>query len=139
MPSPIRVRNARGELIDAAEVSASDAKNGFGRILDQVAKDGGVTITRRRQPFAVVIPIETYARLAGAEAGVLNTLSAEFDALLARMQAPGMAKAMQRAFDMPPEALGHAAVRAAVGVATPRRAKAASSHERATKTRARRG
>jgi antitoxin Phd len=139
MANPIRVRNARGELIDAAEVSASDAKNGFGRILDQVAKDGGVTITRRRQPFAVVIPIETYARLAGAEAGALNTLSAEFDALLARMQAPGMAKAMQRAFDMPPEALGHAAVRAAVGAAAPRRAKVVSGHERATKTRARRG
>jgi prevent-host-death family protein len=123
MPIPIRVRNARGELIEAPTVSASNAKNGFGRVLDLVAKDGGVTITRRREPFAVVIPIETYARLAGAQADVLNTLSADFDALLERMQAPGANEAMQRAFDMTPEQLGRAAVRAAAAEAPRRRAK----------------
>jgi hypothetical protein len=37
MPNPLRVRNARGELIEPVEVSASDAKNGFGRILERVA------------------------------------------------------------------------------------------------------
>ena len=132
MPNPIRIRNTRGELIEATEVSASDAKNSFGRILDRVAKDGGVTITRRREPFAVVIPVATYARLAGAEAGILDTLSAEFDALLERMQAPGMANAMQRAFDMSPKELGRAAVRHA----TPRRAEAVRSRKRATKARA---
>ncbi|MGC1816744.1 MAG: type II toxin-antitoxin system Phd/YefM family antitoxin [Casimicrobiaceae bacterium] len=136
MPSLIRIRNARGELIEATEVSASDAKNNFGRILDRVAKDGGVTITRRHEPVAVVIPVETYARLAGTEAGVLDTLSAEFDALLERMQTPGAAEAMQRAFDMAPQELGLAAVQAAVGNARPRRAKAVASHKRAAKTRA---
>ena len=139
MPNLIRIRNARGELIEATEVSASDAKNNFGRILDRVAKDGGVTITRRREPFAVMIPVETYARLVGTEAGVLNTLSAEFDALLERMQTPGAAEAMQRAFDMTPEELGLAAVQAAVGNARPRRAKAVPSHRRAAKARAKRG
>ena len=102
MANPIRFRNARGELIEPAEVSASDAKNGFGRILERVARDGGVTITRRNAPVAVVIPVATYARLAGAEDGALDTLAAEFDALLDRMQAPGVAAAMQRAFDMSP-------------------------------------
>jgi antitoxin Phd len=139
MPNPIRIRNARGELVDAAEVSASDAKNGFGRILDQVASNGGVTITRRRQPIAVVLPVETYRRLAGAEAATLDTLSAEFDVLLARMQAPGMADAMQRAFETPPAALGHAAVRVARGIAASGRAKSVSGHKRPAKSRARRG
>lgn len=139
MPNPVRIRNARGELVDAVEVSASDAKNSFGRILEQVVRDGGVTITRRRQPLAVVIPVETYVRLAGAEAGVLNTLSAEFDALLERMQAPGMAAAMQRGFEMPPGELGRAAVQTALGAVMSRRANAASGHRRATKARTKRG
>jgi antitoxin Phd len=132
----IRIRNARGELIEATEVSASDAKNGFGRILERVTKDGGVTITRRREPLAVVIPIDTYVRLATAEARILDTLSGEFDALLARMQTPGAAKAMQRAFAMAPAELGRAAVHRAHHEALPSRAKASSRRKRAVKARA---
>ena len=113
MPDEIRVRNARGELIVPTKVSASDAKNAFGRILERVTKDGGVTITRRSQPFAVVIPIDTYARLAQADAGHLDTLSSEFDAMLERMQAPGVAHAMHRAFDMETKELSRAALGAA--------------------------
>ncbi len=59
MPPPIRVTSPRGETIEPAEVSASDAKSGLGRILERVAREGGVTITRRHEPVAVVIPIET--------------------------------------------------------------------------------
>jgi antitoxin Phd len=129
MATSIRVRNARGELVVPSEVSASDAKNTFGRILERVTKDGGVTITRRSEPVAVVIPFATYARLAGTEANVLDTLSGEFDALLERMQAPGMADAMQRAFDMSPAELGRADV--------PRVAKQAAARRR--KPRAKRG
>lgn len=109
MGHPVRVRNLRGELVDSPEVSASDAKN-VGRILDYVATAGGVTITRRRTPLAVVIPIETYTRLLAAEENTLDTLTSEFDALLARMQQPGMAEAMERAFAMSPAQLGAAAV-----------------------------
>jgi prevent-host-death family protein len=131
-----RIRNARGELIRPTEVSASDAKNSFGRILERVAKDGAVTITRRREPLAVVIPIETYLRLANSEARMLNTLSAEFDAVLARMQMPGAAEAMQTAFAMAPAELGRAAVEMAARRDAPsRRAKAASRRRRVTKAR----
>lgn len=109
MGYPIRVRNVRGELVESPEVSASDAKS-VGRILDFVATAGGVTITRRRTPLAVVIPVETYTRLLAAEENVLDTLTSEFDALLERMQKPGMAEAMERAFRMSPAQLGAAAV-----------------------------
>ena len=136
MSIPLRVRNARGEMIVPAEVSASDAKNGFGRILERVAREGGVTITRRHEPVAIVIPIETYTRLAGTEAAALDTLSAEFDELLTRMQAPGMGEAMQRAFDMAPEDLGRAAVQAAVAMPRP---DAPPAPDRSAKSRARRG
>lgn len=109
----IRIRNPRGELVEPTSYSASDAKNAFGHILDQVSREGGVAITRRNEPLAVVISVETYQRLAGAEARTLDTLSEEFDALLAGMQRPGAAAAMQKAFDMTPARLGHAAVRQA--------------------------
>jgi prevent-host-death family protein len=126
MGRAIRVRNPRGELVEPAEVSASDAKS-IGRVLDYVARDGGVTITRRHEPYAVVIPVEAYARLVAADEGRLDTLSAEFDALLERMQQPGMAEAMERAFALEPEALGRAAValaRRGKSPVTPRRAAA---------------
>jgi antitoxin Phd len=130
MSSAIRIRNPRGELVEPAHFSASDAKNGFGRILDRVVKEGGVAITKRNEPFAVVISIETYQRLAGAEARTLDTLSEEFDALLCNMQVPGAAAAMQKAFDMTPEELGRAAVRqATVGI----RRRAAAKHRRGGK------
>lgn len=112
MAQPIRVRNPRGEFVEAKKVSASNAKN-VGRILDYVAKDGGVTITRRNEPLAVVIPVETYARLAASEQASLDTLTREFDALLERMQQPHMSTAMQRAFQMTPADLGGAAARQA--------------------------
>jgi len=105
----IRVRNARGEFVEAKEVSASEAKN-VGRMLEYVSKDGGVTITRRNEPLAVIIPVEAYARLTATEQASLDTLTVEFDALLDRMQQAGMAAAMQRAFRMSPDELGRAAV-----------------------------
>lgn len=135
MSRPIRVRNARGELVDAASVSASDAKNRFGRILDRVATDGGVAITRRRQPIAVVIPVDAYVRLAGAEDGALNSLASEFDRVLERMQLPDAAAAMQRAFESTPAQLGRAAVRAQAGNESSAPAAAAGSGPRRAKSR----
>ncbi|MCC6194344.1 MAG: type II toxin-antitoxin system Phd/YefM family antitoxin [Burkholderiales bacterium] len=112
MSSPaIRIRNARGELVEPAKISASDAKNRFGKILERVTEEGGVAITLRNEPKFVVISIETYQRLARADARSLNTLTDEFDALLDRMQEPGARAAMARAFNMTPEELGQAARR----------------------------
>ena len=137
MAQTIRVRNSRGELVDAKAVSASDAKN-VGRILEYVSRDGGVTITRRNEPLAVVIPVETYARLAATEQPSLDTLTDEFDALLDRMQQPGMAGAMQRAFQMSAEELGQVAVQQAgrKAAAAARQATAKSARTRKQRGRA---
>ena len=137
MTQSIRVRNSRGEFVEAKAVSASDAKN-VGRILEYVSKDGGVTITRRNQPLAVVISVETYARLAAIEQPSLDTLTDEFDALLNRMHQPGMADAMQRAFQMSAEELGRAAVQQAgrQPAATARHAIAKSARTRKQRGRA---
>ena len=109
--SAIRIRNARGEFVEPAKISSSDAKNGFGRILERVTKEGGVAITLRNEPKFVVISVETYQRMARADSRSLNTLTDEFDALLDRMQEPGARAAMERAFSMTAEELGHAARR----------------------------
>ena len=115
--SALRIRNARGELVEPARISASDAKNAFGRVLERVTKEGGVAITLRNEPKFVVISVETYQRIAQADSRSLDTLTDEFDALLDRMQAPGARTAMELAFGMTSQALGHAARRQAGAVA----------------------
>jgi prevent-host-death family protein len=115
--SAIRIRNPRGEFVEPAAISSSDAKNGFGRVLEQVTKEGGVAITLRNEPRFMVIPIETYQRMAQADSRLLDTLTGEFDALLDRMQQPGARAAMERAFGMAPDELGKAARRQVAAVA----------------------
>jgi prevent-host-death family protein len=125
MPVAPRIRNPREELAGPPQVSSSAAKNGFGRMLDRVAREGPLAITKHREPCAVLISIEEYRALIGAEKVVLNTLAEEFDALFDRMQQPGAAEAMKRAFAMSPEQLGRAAVKeAALKPAQRRRATA---------------
>lgn len=115
--SAIRIRNRLGELVEPAKISSSDAKNRFGKILERVTEEGGVAITLRNEPRFVVISVETYQRLARADARSLNTLTDEFDALLDRMQEPGQRNAMERAFNMTPAELGQVARKH--GVVTP--------------------
>jgi len=115
--SAIRILNPRGELVEPAKVSSSDTKNRFGRILERVTKEGGVAITLRNEPRFVLISVETYQRMARADSRSLDTLTDEFDALLDRMQAPGTRAAMERAFNMTPEELGHAARRRGQAIA----------------------
>jgi prevent-host-death family protein len=105
MSDPVQVRNRRGELIDAPQYTASEAKHKFGQLLDTALREGPVTITKQRKPMAVLLSLEEYRTLTRAEDGVLAALSAEFDRRYAVMQAPGAVDAMQRAFDTPPEQL----------------------------------
>ena len=130
--APFRVRNKRGELIDAPQYTASEAKHKFGQLLDAALRTGPVTITKQHKPTAVLISLEDYRALTQAEDRTLAVLSAEFDRRFAVMQAPGAAAAMQRAFDTPVTRLG--AFAAASLKTTPATRKAA-----AKRTRSKRG
>lgn len=110
-----RARSRGGEFADASQVSASVAKNGFGRVLDRVAREGRLAITKHDEPCAVLISIEEYRSLVGAKEVTLKSLSDEFDALFERMQEPGAVAAMQKAFTLTPAQLGRAATRSAAG------------------------
>jgi prevent-host-death family protein len=103
-------RNRRGERVETASVTATDAKKEFGRVLETVLQGGVVVITRHDDPKAVLISVEEFDALSRASETRLDTLSEQFDTLLARMQ-PSKARAgMKAAFDASPKQLGRAAV-----------------------------
>ena len=98
---------------DRALVTATEAKNKFGRLLERAMQGGLIVITRHDAPKAVLLSMDEYTALASAPESRINTLSAEFDSLLVRMQRPGARNSMQAAFHASPKQLGKAAVVAA--------------------------
>jgi antitoxin Phd len=106
-------RNHRGERVDAASFTSTVAKNEFGRLLEMVIRGRVVVITKHDAPKAVLISLDEFNALARAAESRLDTLSGEFDALLARMQTPRARAGMRAAFDATPRQFGKAAVAAA--------------------------
>ena len=103
----------RGHRIETTSVTATDAKTEFGRLLETATAGGVVIITKHDVPKAVLISVEEFKALSKAAEGEIDTLSGEFDTLLARMQPPAARAAMKAAFNATPKQLGRAAVAAA--------------------------
>jgi prevent-host-death family protein len=111
---PIRAfRNRRGDHVDISSVTATYAKNEFGRVLETAIQDGVVAITRHDIAKAVIVSMEEFNALVGSRDDNLDTLTQEFDALLSGMQTAKTRKAVKAAFDSTPEELGQSAVAAA--------------------------
>lgn len=91
--------------------AATDAKNSFGRLLQAAARSGAVAITRRNQAEAVLLSIDEYQALTEASGQRLDSLSADFDALLAGMQTDKSRRGARQAFNAAPAKLGRAALR----------------------------
>src|SRR5258708_22254477 len=96
----------------ASTVTATNVKNEFGRVLEKVIQGGIVVITRHDEPKAVLISVREFNALTNANRIKLDTLSGEFDALLARMQTPAARAGMKAAFEASPKQLGKAALAA---------------------------
>jgi antitoxin Phd len=105
------IRNRRGE--EPIKISATDAKNKLGELLDSVIQGGMVVITKHETPKAVLLSMDEYGALSRATQTRLDTLNDEFDALLARMQTSKARAGIRAAFNASPEQLGKAAVAAA--------------------------
>lgn len=103
----VRVRAAPGEQ---ASYTATEAKHEFGRVLEQAIHGATVVITKHDAPRAVLISMDQFKALQDAPQLKLNTLSAQFDALLDRMQTPQARRGMSVAFNASPKQLGKAAV-----------------------------
>jgi len=106
-------RNSDGELVDVPTVAATRFKNEFGAIFEQAALGGAVAITKHNTPKAVLLSYAEFEALTRASSPVLDELTEEFDALLARMQTPRAKSGLAAAFDATPEQLGRAAVKSA--------------------------
>ena len=105
------IRNRRGEA--PTQISATDAKNKLGEVLDSVMQSGMVLITRHETPRAVLLSMEEYHALSRHAESRLDALTGEFDQLLAQMQTPVARAGMKAAFSASPGKLGKAAVAAA--------------------------
>jgi prevent-host-death family protein len=109
----VRFRNRQGEQVKAESVTATQAKNEMGSLLERVIRGEAVVITKHDAPKAVLISIEEYESLARTPESQLDSLNKEFDELLARMQTPRARSAMKRAYEASPAQLGKTAVSAA--------------------------
>jgi len=69
------------ERCERISVTATEAQNEFGRVLDSVTGDRVIFITRHNSPRAVLISIERFDALVRKDETLLDTLTAEFDAL----------------------------------------------------------
>jgi prevent-host-death family protein len=107
------VRKPADEPWEEVAVTATQAKNAFGKVLDKVIEGHRVVITKHATPKAVVLPYAEFKKLSEAGTRQLNTLSSEFDALLAGMQTPAARAGMEAAFSASPAQLGKAAAAAA--------------------------
>jgi antitoxin Phd len=105
-------RNSRGETLEPSTVSASEAKSEFGRVLEMAIQGSAVVITKHDSPKAVLVSVENFNALSRAAETKLDTLSQEFDALLARMQTSRARRGMRAAFAASGKRLGKAAVAA---------------------------
>jgi antitoxin Phd len=93
--------------------TATEAKNEFGRLLEQAIQGTTVLITKHDSPRAVLISIDHFQTLQEAPQAKLNTLTEQFDTLLERMQSPKARRGMAAAFRADNKQLGKAAVAAA--------------------------
>ena len=101
------------EYREPTSFTATKVKNEFGRILEKAIQGETVVITKHDSPKAVLISVDQFNSLKHAPELKLDTLSSEFDALLARMQSSKARTAMKAAFSSSPQQLGKAAVLAA--------------------------
>jgi prevent-host-death family protein len=111
---PAKLRTVHRDSLGAApSITATVAKNEFGRVLEKVLHGGFMVITKHDDPKAVLISVDEFNEISNAPGLKLDTLSGEFDALLASMQRPEARAGMKGAFGASPKQLGQAAVAAA--------------------------
>lgn len=103
-------RDRRGGRAQTASVTATEAKKEFGRLLETVIQGVLVVITKHDAPKAVLMSVDEFDALSRAGEAKLDTLSHQFDALLARMQTSKARAGMRAAFDASPKQLGKAAI-----------------------------
>jgi len=104
------LRNVSAKEVELEEVSATEARNEFAHMMETAARRGVVVIHKQSTPRAVLVSFDEFRALVTRPDHTLDVLTAEFDRLLARMQAPGARAGMKAAFNASPDDLGAAAL-----------------------------
>src|SRR5262245_34316818 len=91
------VAKLRAQLGAVTTVAASDAKNQFGQVLDAALSGNAVVITKHDTPKAILLSIEEFEAMTTPR-HKLDALTADFDALYARMQQPAARGAVDKLF-----------------------------------------
>ena len=94
-------------------MTSTAAQNSFGRMLDTAVRNQTVMITKHGAAQAVVMSVDRYRELPRNSEPDLDALTAEFDALLERLQTPAARTGLREAFNATPDELARAAVAAA--------------------------
>ena len=89
-----------------AKVSSTAAKNDFAGLVHRVERGAALVVMRHDRPAVVMVPLEDYESLAGADARQLDQLTVRFDAELAAMNARDVWRGTKQGFtarlDRPP-------------------------------------
>ena len=125
MPLSAAIHTLSPTFDQLPKVTASALVTGMQQVTKTVLTQGAVVITKHDQPAMVLLSVERYRELEQASAPDLDALTKDFDAMYARMQAPGAKKRMANAFAASPKAMGAAAAAAAAAART---AAAAAEH-----------
>jgi prevent-host-death family protein len=91
-------------------ITATEAKNNFGALLDSVIEKGRVAITKHDEISAVMLSRREYELLLSSQHDPLRALREEFDGLVRTMQTPAATRAGKALFSATPSRLGRAAV-----------------------------
>jgi prevent-host-death family protein len=94
-------------------VTATEAKNSFGSVLDKAMVEGRVAITKHEEVRAVLLSVGEYRSLLKKQHDPLAALSSEFDGLVERMNTPKARAAGRALFEATATRLGRAAKAAA--------------------------
>lgn len=94
----------------AFTVTATEAKNRFGPLLEAAIQGRSVVITKHDTPKAVLLSIAEFESLVRSKQPSLDTLTSEFDSLLTGMQTAASRDALKSAFRTPSAELGRLAV-----------------------------
>lgn len=94
---------------DIVRMTSTEAQNGFGRVLDTVARGGTVFVTKHKSTQAVVMSLDRYEALTRGDGPDLDALTAEFDAMFERMQTPEVRAGIRSGLSASPAELGQAA------------------------------
>lgn len=98
-------------VADMSEVSASVLKNKFSEVA-RLATQGPLAVSRHKRREFVILSAGQYEELQQSRRAPLESLGAEFDQLIAKMNTPKAKRAVASLFSASPKSLAKAAVNA---------------------------